>query len=554
MIAPSRTALAMLSGVAMCAPLAVRAQDTPPTAWGRGADVSSAHSTGASAWLGAWSPLRPIIDIPRGLLRAPLAPGLLDAPAPLGGAFVLAGAPGALARDLTPRLNGDTARFGELRVRAAGASGDYHRPLDVSDSRVTQVSGQGWAPVGTRGIAIGRFVIDRENNDVSSFTQRVAAYYSSPFVATDSVRPPMQSTRARLEGALGLRLGGFGVGVSAGIDTREQNSVDFPLRRSGRAATPAVMLGAERLLPWSGLRVGGYYRWSEPSETNVLNASPLPTIIYAVQGYDEPFGLQVGSASPVFVRNDRRATALGGTVELTALDTRIVLTYEKGKHAEDQYRNITSRVRPTDQWRASGTTSRIQLQRALGLRVRATVVGSSESLDGTAVREDLKGIAMDGGDTKAAIEGDVRVRFARSWSAAVLGGATRLTSTRTDYVVSLRSSLQAATPFIGAELSRRWRRTAIAVGGSAASTSPSGTLPSTALKANYRRIIAPMLAYDAAQATAVAGWVTALLPIGGTTFVVSARAERTAPRSAVAARLQPTGERTGWSVSVGVRQ
>lgn len=244
-----QTAIATACSMAVLVPFTVHAQDTPPTAWGRGADVSSALSNGAAAWLGAWSPLRPIVAVPRGLLRAPLAPGLLDAPAPLAGAFVLAGAPGALARDLMPRLKGDSARFSELRVRAAGASGDYHRPLDVSDSRVTQVSGQGWAPVGTRGIAIGRFVIDREDNDVSSFTQRVAPYYSSPFVATDSVRPPMQGTRARLEGALGLRLGGFGLGVSAGIDTREQNSIDFPLRRSGRAATPAAMIGAERVLP-----------------------------------------------------------------------------------------------------------------------------------------------------------------------------------------------------------------------------------------------------------------------------------------------------------------
>lgn len=548
------TVIATACGIATFVPFTSRAQDTPPTAWGRGADVSSALSNGASAWLGAWSPLRPVIDIPRGLLRAPLAPGLLDAPAPLAGAFVLAGAPGALARDLLPRLKGDTARFSELRVRAAAASGDYHRPLDVSDSRVTQVSGQGWAPVGARGIAIGRFVIDREDNDVSSFTQRVAPYYSSPFVATDSVRPPMQSTRARLEGALGLRLAGFGVGVSAGIDTREQNSVDFPLRRSGRAATPAAMVGAERALRWLGLRVGGYYRWSEPNETNVLNASPLPTIIYAVQGYDEPFGLQVGSASPVFVRNDRRATALGGTLEFTALDARVVVTYEKGNHAEDQYRNITSRVRPTDQWRATGNNSRMQLQRAFGSRVRATIVGSNESLDGTAVREDLKGIAFDGGDTKAAIEGDVRVQLSRAWSAALLGGATRLTSDRTDYVVSLHSRVQATTPFVGAELARHWKRAAFALGASAASTSPSGTLPSTARQANYRRIIAPTLAYDAAEATAVAGWATSLLPIGGATFVASVRAERSAPTSAVAARLQPNGERTGWSVSVGLKQ
>ena len=56
----------------------VAAQDTPPTAWGRAPNSSSALAPDqAAAWLSAWSPLRPVIDAPRGLLRAPLAPGLL---------------------------------------------------------------------------------------------------------------------------------------------------------------------------------------------------------------------------------------------------------------------------------------------------------------------------------------------------------------------------------------------------------------------------------------------------------------------------------------------
>ena len=295
----------------------LQAQSMVPTAWGGAPDLTGSLTGTNATWLGAWSPLRPIIDIPRSLLRAPPAPGVLNTPSPMGGAFVLAGAPGALARDLKPALRGDTTRFSDLQVRASSENGDYRRPLDVQDSRVTQVSGMGWSPVGARGIAIGKFVVDREHNDVSSFAERVAPYWSSPIVATDSVTPPMLRTRARLEGALGLRLGEFGIGMSAGIDTREHNSIDFPLRRSGRATTPAVMVGIERTLPWYRARIGTYYRWSEPNETNVLNPAPLPTVIYAIQGYDEPFGIPVNSGSSVFIRNDRRATAIGGTVEAT---------------------------------------------------------------------------------------------------------------------------------------------------------------------------------------------------------------------------------------------
>ena len=96
---------------------------------------------------------------------------------------------------------------------------------------MTQVSGFGWSPVGVRGIAIGRFVVDQEQK-------------------------------------------------------------------------------------------GGYSRLTEPNETNVLNATPSATIIYAVQGYDEPFGFVVGSNNPIFARIDRRATALGGTLEFSAVSER----------------------------------------------------------------------------------------------------------------------------------------------------------------------------------------------------------------------------------------
>lgn len=553
----ARTAVAAMSvslAAAHAYAPALAAQSTTPTAWGNAPDLTGALTGMQASWLGAWSPLRPIVDIPRGLLRAPLAPGVLTSPPPLSGAFVVAGAPGALARDLVPSRPGDAASFSDLRVRLSSERGDYRRPLDVSDSRVTQVSGLGWSPVGARGVAIGRFVVDREQNDVSSFAERVAPYRSSPFVATDSVMPPMQRTRARLEGALGLRLGEFGVGVSAGLDTREHNSVDFPLRRSGRATTPAVVLGVERVLPWYRVRIGAYYRWSEPNETNVLNPSPLPTVIYAIRGYDEPLGIPVSGTSSVFVRHDRRATAVGGTAEATVLSTRVVLTHEQGDHADDQYRTVASAVRPTERWRANGTETRVQLQRLFGPRLRTTVVGVHQTLNGEAVRSDLTGLAFDGNDTRSAVEGDVRLSVSDAWSAAVLGGVSRTTSVRTDFVTSIASRVEAAVPFVGGEVARRFGGgLALAVGGSVASTSPNGALPGANRGPNYGRLIAPALAYDAAEATAVAGWLTATVPFRGRTLMAGVRSESTSPSSVVTARLQPGGSRDGWSVVVGIR-
>ncbi len=529
------------------------AQDTPPSAWARAVDINGANSSGTVSWLGAWSPLRPITDISRGLTRAPLSPGLLDAPPPIAGAFTLAGSPAALARDLRPRLRGDSISFGELTVRASGESGDFRRPLDVTDSHVSGVSGIGWSPVGARGFVMGRFIVDHESNSESSFAERVAPYASTPFVTTDSVRPPMQRSRARLEGALGLRLGEFGVGVSAGIDTREHNSVDFPLRRTGRAATPGVMLGIERALPWFGLRVTGFYRWAEPNETNLLNSNPLSTFVYYVRGLDEPVGGRVDPTIPVFIRVDKRATALGGSVDFTAFETHVVATYESGDRAEDSW-NVTSQaVHPIDTWRATGHEARVMLQREFGPRVRATIVGARESLTGQASRLDLNGIAVVGDDARSAIEADVRVTLTPLWSVAVTGGATRFESHRTDYVALIGTAVDAPIPFASGEVARRFGTAALAIGASTARTSPSGAVPAAARDPVYQRMLAPAIAYEVAEARASAVWLSGSVPVRGAVAFVRVRAERTSPLSIVSKRLQPSGIRELWSVSFGIR-
>ena len=188
-----------------------------------------------------------------------------------------------------------------------------------------------------------------------------------------------------------------------------------------------------------------------------------------------------------------------------------------------------------------------------GSRVRATVVGSNESLVGTAVRSDLTGIAFEGSDAKFAVEGDVRMQLGRAWSLAVLGGATRLNTERIDYVVTLSSDIETVTPFVGGELARRWGRWAVALGASAASTTPTGALPSAAQGPTYRRLISPALAYDASETRAVAAWLTATAPLRKGTLIASVRSERTTPLSVISSRLQPSGERTGWSVSLAVR-
>ena len=540
--------------IIVCAVLSVSAtrrlaaQDAPPTAWGRAPDVGAAAATTTGPWLGGWSPLRPITDIGRGGVRAPDAPGLHRVPAPYAGAFVLAGAPAALARDFQPRLAGDTARWGEVTYQYASETGAFRRPFDVADRRVTQLGGQGWAPVGARGIAIGRFVLDRESSDVSSFTQRALPYGSSPFVAADSVSPPLQGTRARLEGALGLRLGPLALGAAAGIDTREHNSIDFPLRRSGRATIPAASLGAEYLVPRRAIRMGAYYRWSEAAEQNLLNPVPLPIVIYAVAGLDEPLGISTNTGQPSLVRTERRGAAVGATLDATLLGARIVVSHERGTLAEDQYRTLAA-VRPTDEWRAEASETRLQVQRMLG-RNRLTVVGSQQTLTGDGTRYDLRGVAVRGRDERTAVEADLRAPMGTRWQGAVFGGVVQQSHVRTDFVAELTVDLMAPTPFGGIEVVRRMGRggrAALAAGASVAQRSPSGTVPPAASRGeNYRKFTGAALAYDGSVAQAGAGWLRLQVPVRTRALVLGGRMDAGSGRAI-------DGRRTMWRLELALQ-
>lgn len=552
-----RLCAAVIAALALvCSTTSLSAQDTPPTAWGRAYDATSSTSSDmAAAWLSAWSPLRPIIDAPRGLLRAPLAPGLLDAGAPLSGAFILAGAAGALARDL--RHGSDTVRFSEIRLRRSNESGAYRRPLDVAASSVMQVSGRGYADVGKRGVAIGRFVLDQEHNSRSAFTERIAPYLSAPFVVTDSLEPPMDRTRARLEGALGFQLGEFGVGGAAGVEVSANNSVNVPLRRTGRADTPAANVGVERTLPWLSLRVGAYYRWSEPNESNILSAAPRATVAYSLAGLAEPFGIPISAASgSSFTRIDRRATSTGGSLSARLLKADLVLTHEEGQRADDQTQApLTANRSDTQRWRARGSETRLEVQRHLVHALSATVVGSYESLHGNGRRADLNGIAFTGTNARRALEVEVRTPTERRWSVAVSGGTVRQLDSLTDYVAQVGTKTDVLTIFTAAEVAHRFRRNALALGVSGATTSPrSSSIPSASMRQEqYQRLIAPAQAYSVAMASAYAGWFTATVPFRTSLLIVTARGERTSPNSIATARLQPSGQRSVWSLGVGIR-
>jgi hypothetical protein len=276
-----------------------------------------------------------------------------------------------------------------------------------------------------------------------------------------------------------------------------------------------------------------------------------------VQGYDEPFGIPINAGGlSIFTRNDRRASATGGTVEATVLRTRIVLAHETANRRDKQTTFPFSPEPPVDIWNAEGAETRVQLQRMFGTRIRATVVAMDEAYNGEGRRADLSGVAFRGYDARRAFEADVRASFGSATKVALLGGVIETTHELRDFVVELRSNAITRTPFVGGEVARDFGRLAVSIGASMATTVPvDAIIPSiTDRGPTYRRIIAPDLGYQVAEGRAVAGWASGAVALRGSTIVASFRTESSAPTANADHRLQPTGDRKHWTFSLGVRR
>jgi len=235
---------------------------------------------------------------------------LLLLPVPKIGLFWTGGNPGALRWDI------DDQRNDILAVRA-GQDGDYRRPLDPAAATVTRISGMGWQPLGSRGAAIGRVLFDRTIRDPSSASDVNDSYSSSPFVVTDTSAAALRTSRARLEGAGGWRLGDWGLGVALGYDARTTTTVSSPFVRRNRAVSPAATVGVVRSFRSGRFQAGVRGSWRGGEETIKLIEVAREGIVFQLEGYREvPAQSIIGG----YFRRARRQTA-GPPLGLSLLES-----------------------------------------------------------------------------------------------------------------------------------------------------------------------------------------------------------------------------------------
>lgn len=296
-------------------------------------------------WLDGWSPLRPLADLPRPAPGAGFGiPGLLTAPAPRTGLFWTTGNPAALPFEVADAWSG-------YRVETAAAEGEYRRPLDPRREERTRLSVQGWSPAGPGRAAMGRLVLDRVLQGAPALADIPTPYGSSPLVVLDTANSDLGSTAARIEGALGVRMGRFGFGLAAGFDAVETRTVEAPVPQTVRGASPATVAG----VTWSPFRsdalvLGVHGRFQRTTYAVDLYSLAAPTTVFHLSGFAEPTPINLVSA---FYDRDimRTGREVGTGVALEVAGTRILLFGDVGRAREEQS-SLDVNDPPVDSWAA----------------------------------------------------------------------------------------------------------------------------------------------------------------------------------------------------------
>lgn len=517
-----------------------------------GASPVSAQSLGIvpgrdlPEWVSRWSPLNDVGSLPRRLPSA--APVMLRLlyPTEKVGLFWNGGNPGALAFDVKDSRN-------ELSVARAGVDGEYRRPLDPAASRVTRFTGMGWQPLGTRGAVAGGALFDRTIRDPSTISNVNEPYSSSPLVVTDTSVYALRTSRARLEGAGGWRLGGWGLGLALGYDTRTTATVAAPFIRRNRAVLPAAAIGVARPFAGGRFQAGVRAGWQGGEETIILATVGQTGMVFQLAGYADVPGLRIG-ALPYYRRMSRQAFVGGASVS-GAFGRAQWVAYADGTRSDEQLTNQRENDPPEDEWATTGTVFGGTLQLPFA-RERATLTVQGRTV---AVNGDGKLFPNTASLTTAEREtnGSAELRFATPsgrWSALARGSIMSEHRERNDSIAGVGTIINGTTPGIAIELGRKLSSRVMLVGGYAfARYSGTGTIPSAASRgAVFQRIFAPEL--DIATSVLVSQAFSGVLlwqarPAASVWF--SGRSEQLSSSSADRP-LAPQGERTGTTFSLGV--
>lgn len=503
------------------------------------------------AWADDWRPLAPDGYGRRSLLEPPEAATLLLGPPPRVGAFWTAGNPAAAPREIERSWTGFAA--GHRRE-----NGGYRRPMDPVDATDSGVRGLAWGPLDEWGAAAGEVAAGQVGLRPGSFADVVAPYEATPFVLTDTARVDFRRIYARLEGALGIRLGdGWAAGVGGAFRGVENRTRAAPVPRNGRRLTNAGRVGIMRKVFGEALRVGVYgTHRRRAEEMTIVTVTGGAQILY-LQGFRDPIPIDLREGDSHFRRMERSAWEAGVSAVGRVGPVRWTAFAERGwLHEQQRNERLADADDPAFEWDTretrAGLAGQLRSDRLLfHLDARWSELsgdGSTPDVD-DAFRTDIGRWGLD-------LEGRL-LPGSDGWGGALRLGLDREGRRRFDPTAPALSDLTLWRQEAAFEVARRiGGGPTAALGYGIGVHDATGAIPNPSEQGSiYQRLIAPEMALYGSRATTQATALTLRWPVGrGVATWGQTRYASLSPaeRPAVGTRFRPDGTRSGWTVSLGV--
>jgi len=518
---------------------ALQAQLLPPTTTG-------AESSG---WPSDWSPLRLMADVPGAFGSFLLTPALLTRPSPTAGLFWSTGNPAGLSDE-------PVERWSSYRLDWERTHGEYRRPLDPGTDARVRLSVEGWGKVGTRSGAAGRVVVERADLGRPAAADVMAPYAGSPLVVLDTSATDLGSTTARIEGAVGIGVGRFGLGAVLGFDAGDTRTIAAPAPRTIRSAVPAAVLGATwRPLGDDRVQIGVNGRWQQATHRINIFSLAAPTRVYQLTGYGEAVPLDVSSS---FYRRDidGHTRGLGAGVAGRIAGAQVVLHGELAG-AEDRHSNAEANDPPTDRW----TTDVVRLgavaqRRFFEDRLQLFASVTRVQLNGqTQLYEVPDQVAFTARERSLDLALDARLDL-WPWQLGLRASGAHRSRLRVDSLVGAAADVKSWTSVGSVEVARALGSgLSAAVAGAYGAYRTAGTIPKPdQLGTVYRTYAGPELALDATDATALLGTFTLRWEPGarGAGFFAQASTLTASPSGDFRLPLAPADvSRRTWTVRLG---
>jgi len=381
-------------------------------------------------------------------------------------------------------------------------------------------------------------------------------YSMSPHFFADTSGTTLGETAARLDGAGGWRVGGWGLGLALGFDTWTALTGVSIVPRFQRGVLPAATAGITRKLG-DRILLGAHARWRAERQTASLSARGTTNRVYRIEGFAEPVPIELGPSQGFYRRIERDAAAAGLGMGVVTGGIRWV-AYGELTQLHERQSTTQSNDPPLDKWDATGHVLGFAAETEFADQKGRLLAGARWThVTGDATRAALvdEGILFHATDDAVDVGLDLRLRLGSRWETGARLGVNHDYDARDDILARIGSALRTWTPSFSLETAYDVSdRLALSLGAGAGWRTPIGSIPDPgSTQAGYQEWLAPELSYYATPTVTEVLRFAARWRAGVQEIAIHTQYGHTAGRGATyRLPLAPAGSRETWDVGVSI--